>query len=204
MKFRTLALAILTFAVLLPWSNSAFAGDDPSITGELRANIQQAILRAIDEGTVGGIYRFYDPLTQSVLSLEFTKLYSETLKKGDFYVRCAEFKDSRGRVVDVDFLVIPDGDEMRVTLAVVHKIGVETKGADTLMPILVLWAMVYPHQWAAVSWYTEAILCQWRAEKLRDNGFMAVCMPRTVRQPASKMRRPENKRVPLKSGLRSG
>ncbi len=182
MKFRTLALAILTFAVLLPWSNSAFAGDDPSITGELRANIQQAILRAIDEGTVGGIYRFYDPLTQSVLSLEFTKLYSETLKKGDFYVRCAEFKDSRGRVVDVDFLVIPDGDEMRVTLAALHKLGAEKKRASTLMPVLVLWVMVGPQRWAALARYPEAILCQWRAEKLRDDGHVATCLPRVVRQ----------------------
>ncbi len=204
MKLRPLAQAILTLGLLFPWSNSAFAVDDPSIKGELRARIQEAILHAIDQGTVGGVYHLHDPLTGNVLNLEFMKLHRDIVKESDLYVRCAAIKDKRGRVVDVDFLVIPDADEMRVTLAVVHKIGVETKGADTLMPILVLWAMVYPHQWAAVSWYTEAILCQWRAEKLRDNGFMAVCMPRTVRQPASKMRRPENKRVPLKSGLRSG
>ncbi len=121
MKLRTLALAIFTLGVLFPWSNSAFAGD-VSIKSELGVNIQQAMKRFIDEGTVDGVYRHYDPVTGKILRLEFIELKSKVLKKGDFYVSCCNFKDHRGRPVDLDLLVIQDGDYMRGTQAAVHKL----------------------------------------------------------------------------------
>ncbi len=71
MKFRRLALAILSLGVLFSWSNSTFAADDPSIKGELRANIQEAMALFIVERAVGGVYRHYDPVTNELLRLEF-------------------------------------------------------------------------------------------------------------------------------------
>ncbi|MFQ5989459.1 MAG: hypothetical protein ACE5K9_06045 [Candidatus Methylomirabilales bacterium] len=122
MKLRALALAIFTLGVLFPCSNLAFAGDEVSIEGQERINIQQAMKRFIDEGTVDGVYRHYDPVTGKILRLEFIDLKSKVLKKGGFYVSCGNFKDHRGRPVDLDLLVIHDGDYMRGTQAAVHKL----------------------------------------------------------------------------------
>ncbi len=127
MKLRTLALAIFTLGVLFPWSNSAFAGEKVSIEGQERINIQQAMKRFIDEGTVDGVYRHYDPVTGKILRLEFIELKSKVLKKGDFYVSCGNFKDHRGRPVDLDLLVIQDGDYVRGTQAAVHKLPGDKK-----------------------------------------------------------------------------
>ena len=122
MKLRMVALAIFTLGVLFPWSNSAFAGEEVSIEGQERINIQQAMKRFIHEGTVDGVYRHYDPVTGKILRLEFIELTSKVLNKGDFYVSCGNFKDHRGRPVDLDLLVIQDGDYMRGTQAAVHKL----------------------------------------------------------------------------------
>lgn len=180
MTFRTVALVILALGVLVAWGNSALVADDPLIKEAVRVNVQEAILRTIDAGTVGGVYRLYDPLTGNLLRLKFTRLHSEISKKGNFYVNCADFKDIYGRVVDVDFLVLSDGDEMRVTLAVVHKLGVKNRPAFPLTRVLVLWVRVGPQQWAAVTQYGEDILCHWRAEKLREGNRIATCLPRVV------------------------
>ena len=125
MKLRTLALAIFTLGVLFPWSNSAFAGD-VSIKSELGVNIQQAMKRFIDEGTVDGVYRHYDPVTGELLRLQFTKLHG-IRKKGDFYVSCADFEDPRGRLVDLDIMVIQAGDDLQATQAIVHQLPGEKK-----------------------------------------------------------------------------
>ena len=126
MKLRTLALAIFTLGVLFPWSNSAFAGEKVSIEGQERINIQQAMKRFIDEGTVDGVYRHYDPVTGELLRLQFTKLHG-IRKKGDFYVSCADFEDPRGRLVDLDIMVIQAGDDLRATQAIVHQLPGEKK-----------------------------------------------------------------------------
>ncbi len=122
MKLRTLALAIFTLGVLFPWSNSAFAGDEVWIEGQERINVQQAMKRFIDEGTVDGVYHHYDPVTGKIVRLKFLDLKSKVLKKGEFYVSCGNFKDHRGRLVDLDLLVIQDGDYKRGTQAAVHKL----------------------------------------------------------------------------------
>ena len=122
MKFRTLALAILTVGLLFPWANSASAGDDPSIKGELRANIQQAINGFVAERTVDGEFLLYDPVTNKVLRLTDADIHKGIVRKGDFYVSCAGFKDQKGRKIGVDIMVIADDDNLRASQAIVHKI----------------------------------------------------------------------------------
>ena len=99
-----------------------FAGDDPSIKGQLRTDIQAAMNEFVDAQTVDGVVRLYDPVEGKLLRLEFDNLHSGIVRKGDFYVSCADFKDQDGRKIDVDFLVLPDGSTLRVTQAIVHSV----------------------------------------------------------------------------------
>jgi hypothetical protein len=75
----------------------------------------------IADNTVDGVYRHYDPVGGQLLQLALEELHAGIVRKGDFYVSCADFVDARGGVVDLDFLVIENGDEVRVSQAIVHK-----------------------------------------------------------------------------------
>ncbi|MBW2409706.1 MAG: hypothetical protein JRF72_07900 [Deltaproteobacteria bacterium] len=108
--------------MLLSMGTSAMAGDDPSIKGELRENIQTAMQSHIDNNTVGGVYYIYDPVDGKMMNLTFKELHKGIVKKGNFYVSCADFTDGSAKMIDLDFLVIPDGDRMLVTQAVVHSV----------------------------------------------------------------------------------
>ncbi len=102
--------------------SSARAGDDPSIKGDLRTQIQEAMGDFIGTQTVDGFVHLYDPVEDRLLRLTFEELHSGIVKKADFYVSCADFVDQEGRKIDVDFLVLPDGDELRATQGVVHSV----------------------------------------------------------------------------------
>ena len=115
----TLAAAAL---VALFAASPAAAGDDPSIKGDLRTQIQAAMGDFIGTQSVDGTVHLYDPVEDRLLRLTFDELHSGIVKKADFYVSCADFTDQDGRKIDIDFLVLPDGDTLRATQAVVHSI----------------------------------------------------------------------------------
>lgn len=121
-----LALALLVFgspSVLL-------AGDDPSIQGELRKGIQASMTAYIDDHTVDGTFWHYDAVTGAVLELEFQELHAGIVKKGKFYVSCADFTDPAGQKLDLDFLVVGDKDGLTAVQGFVHKIGDEKRSYD--------------------------------------------------------------------------
>jgi len=95
-------------------------GNDPSIDGELREKIQTSMQTFIDSNSVGGVYSIYDPIDGKMRQLTFKELHKGIVKKGDYYVSCADFKDGNNKTVDLDFLVIPAGDHLQVTQAVIH------------------------------------------------------------------------------------
>ncbi len=117
---------LLVPAVVAGWllvaGVTAQAGDDPSIKGDLRTNIHAAMNDFVGEQTVDGRVRLYDPVEGRLLSLEFDNLHEGIVRKGEFYVSCADFVDQDGRKIDVDFLVIPKGDELIATQALVHSV----------------------------------------------------------------------------------
>ncbi len=115
-------LALSAAAALLLAAPAAQAGNDPSIEGDLRKNIQAAMDSWVGEQTVDGTVRLYDPVEGRLLELKFEELHDGIVKKGDFYVSCADFADQDGRKIDVDFLVLPDGDELIATQAIVHSV----------------------------------------------------------------------------------
>ncbi len=103
-------------------SVTAMAANDPSIKGDLRTNIQNAMNELIQQRTVDGSFKFYDAITNKVHNLKLVELHDGIVKKGDFYVSCADFADAKGNTVDMDFMVIPGNNKMIATQAVLHKI----------------------------------------------------------------------------------
>jgi len=115
-------LASLCAAVLMLMALAVSATDDASIRGILRPQIwaimDDYLLTQMPYGTM----RLYDPVEDKVLELE-TRAFSErVVRKGDFYVSCADFVDQDGRKIDLDFLVLHTEEPMRVTQTVIHKI----------------------------------------------------------------------------------
>jgi len=110
-----LALFLLTGPV-------AYAADDPSIKGDLRTNIQATMDTFIKNQTIDGTLRLYDPVEDVLLEVKLKKLHPGIVKKGDFFVSCADFVDLKGRKYDLDFLVIPAGDKLITTQAIVHSV----------------------------------------------------------------------------------
>ena len=119
-NLRHLLQASLITAVLA--SGSALAADDPSIKGDLRSNINSAMNEMIQQRTVNGTFKFYDQLKNKVYDLKLVELHDGIVKKGDYYVSCADFVDPKGNKVDMDFLVLPSDGKLIATQAVMHKV----------------------------------------------------------------------------------
>jgi len=98
------------------------AGDDPSIKGKLRKNITKSMTKFIDRNTFQDSFVIYDPVLGELKKLTLVKLHSGIVKKGDFYVSCADFTDTRGAAYDIDFLVVDNEGRLRTVEAVVHSI----------------------------------------------------------------------------------
>ncbi len=115
------ASALLGVGLLLG-GVTAQAADDPSIQGEVRAGIHQAMNAFVAHQSVDGVVRLYDAVDGKLLRLRLEGVHQGIVKKGDFYVSCADFIDQDGRKIDVDFLVIPVGEGLRATQGIVHSV----------------------------------------------------------------------------------
>lgn len=114
-------VGIILVVVMALTSLPALAGDDSSIQGKLREEIKMAMRHLIERNTVNDVYRLYDPIKGKLLQLQLVKLHEGIVKKGDYFVSCADFKDASGHLVDLDFLVLQDGKKMIATQAIIHK-----------------------------------------------------------------------------------
>jgi len=115
-------LTALMVTIAMVWPAALVAADDPSIKGQLRADIQSSMEEFIDSRTKDGGYLHYDAAKGEVLTFNFKELQSGIVKKGDFYVCFADFTDSSGRLFDLDFLVRPVGAKLQTSQAIVHAV----------------------------------------------------------------------------------
>ena len=118
---------IPVLVALLLIASPALAGDDPSIQGAQRDGIGQAMRRFIAEQQVKGKVLHYDAVAGELLQLQLDELHAGIVKKGDFYVSCADFVATDGRKFDIDFLVVPNGSEYRVNQALVHSVDAKKR-----------------------------------------------------------------------------
>ena len=84
--------------------------------------MQKAMEDHIAANRVGEDYIIYDAVSGDLLRLRFSQLHAGVVRKGGFYVSCADFT-SQGTPIDVDFLVAGGEDGLRVLDAIVHKVG---------------------------------------------------------------------------------
>ncbi|MEQ9618959.1 MAG: hypothetical protein RIG61_07265 [Deltaproteobacteria bacterium] len=101
----------------------AAAADDPNISGDLRENIHSAMSSHVESNTYDGDYIIYDAVEGKLLELEFKDLHSGIVKKGNFYVSCADFTDDDGTLYDIDFLVVEKQGQLKVIEALVHSVS---------------------------------------------------------------------------------
>jgi len=120
MKIKYAMQSILVFSVVM--SFQAWAGNDPSIKGDLRSNIQESMSKYINTNTVNGKVYLYDAVKGDLLKLKLDSLHSGIVKKGGFYVSCADFVDQNNRKIDVDFLVVQNGDGLITSQALIHSV----------------------------------------------------------------------------------
>lgn len=116
-----LSIGLLTVMSLM-FTASALAADDPSIKGDLRQNIQTSMNEYIDHQSIDGSLYVYDAVAGKLLALKLDELHEGIVKKGDFYVSCADFKDQQGRKIDIDFMVREKGGKLITTQALVHSV----------------------------------------------------------------------------------
>ena len=116
---RLMKLAISILMLSLPWAG--YTADDPSIGEPLRGQIQASMQDFIDRQSSNGIYLHYDPVSGELRRLRLKELHSGIVKKGDYYVSCADFSDADGKLVDMDFLVLQRGEQLHTQQAIVHK-----------------------------------------------------------------------------------
>lgn len=129
MKERlNLGRVIVVASMLIVMSGTmVLAGNDPSIKGKLREGIQNSMNDFIHANMIDGKYYIYDAVDGKLLQLNLKALHSGIVKKGDFYVSCADFTDADGRLVDLDFLVMADEGQLKTLQALVHAVDGEKR-----------------------------------------------------------------------------
>jgi hypothetical protein len=119
---RTTGWLGLVVGLVVGVTAPAFGADDASIVGEQRVGIQKAMTHFVGAHSVEGELLHYDPVAGELRRLRLEELHSGIVKKGEFYVSCADFRDESGTLVDVDFLVLDMGDSFHVNQAIVHAV----------------------------------------------------------------------------------
>lgn len=120
-NINSLFIAVLGISILFS-TPVVLAADDPSIKGDLRQSIMDSMMTYIENRLVNDTFYIYDSSQGKLLKLKYDKLHEGIVKKGEFYVSCADFYDSSGKKIDLDFLVVKDGSELKTIQAVVHAV----------------------------------------------------------------------------------
>ncbi|HEB72845.1 MAG TPA: hypothetical protein ENI77_09520 [Nitrospirae bacterium] len=109
-----------TFGFVL--TSPAFAGNDPSIKGKQREGIQREMTNFIVKSQLDGHFLHYDPVSGELKKLKLDKLHDGIVKKGNFFVSCADFTDVKGKKYDLDFMVIEKNGKHHVVQTLVHAV----------------------------------------------------------------------------------
>ncbi len=105
---RLLAATVLTASVLFT-AGTVHAGSE-----ELRTRLQADLQKHIYRSLADGIYHSLDSRTGKVLQLHPLTNHPVILQMGDYYVMCADFRDHKGKAVDVDFYMLENRGRFQV------------------------------------------------------------------------------------------
>ena len=104
-------------------SKTAAAGDDKSIQGQLRKDIQKSMEQYINKQTIDGKLYVFDAVQNKLLTLTSGVPRPGIVKDGEFYLTCADYIDQNGNKVDLDFMVKVTGKSFITTQTIVHAVG---------------------------------------------------------------------------------
>lgn len=86
--------SVLALTILMQVS-VLHAADDPTIPKQRKAALQQAMTEFIDANRVGDNFVVYDAVAGKLLRLRLAELHTGVVKKGEFYVSCADLPAGR-------------------------------------------------------------------------------------------------------------
>ncbi len=96
--FRGFALRLVLISLLGALPTAAWG-----LSLSEKANLQAAMQRYIDRQMVEGVYLYLEPQSGEVRALHPVTAHPTILSMGPYYVLCFDFRDSRGKDVNVDF-----------------------------------------------------------------------------------------------------
>jgi hypothetical protein len=108
-RVRRLFSATLLAATLSVVSAPAIANSEEMRT-RLQADLQKHIYRSMADG----VYHALDSKSGDVLKLHPLTNHPVIMTMGDYYVMCADFRDHRGKKVDVDFYMLENRGRFQV------------------------------------------------------------------------------------------
>jgi hypothetical protein len=100
-------LAAIFGATLAPSVASALSLDD-------KTNLQAAMQRHLERGSVGGVYLYLDPSAGQARGLHPVTAHPMILQMGANFVLCYDFRDDAGEDVAVDFYMARKDDSFVV------------------------------------------------------------------------------------------
>lgn len=121
MKKLIIITLMTTFGFVL--TPPAFAADDPSIKGKQREGVQNEMANFIVRSQLDGRFLHYDPVSGELKKLKLDKLHDGIVKKGNFFISCADFTDMKGKKYDLDFMVIEKNGKHHVVQTLVHSVA---------------------------------------------------------------------------------
>jgi len=122
---KRIAAVLCILALSIPFE--AQSADDPNIKGEEREGIQKSMESYVKRNSIKKEYVIYNAVEGKLLWLNYKALHEGIVKKGEFYVSCADFTDGSDNLYDVDFLVARKGKNFRVLQALVHSVNGEKR-----------------------------------------------------------------------------
>ena len=114
---------ILSALAMVTIVGGGLSGDEAGIPDKMQQRIQKAMKQHIAKNTFKGRYEIRDVVRGEKIQLELKGLHDEIERKGMYYVSCADFLDGEGLEYDVDLLVVRNGGNFHVELALIHRIG---------------------------------------------------------------------------------
>ncbi|MSP49321.1 MAG: hypothetical protein EXQ95_08350 [Alphaproteobacteria bacterium] len=96
------------FLAFLPLLGS-MAAPAWSLSVSEKAALQAAMQVHIDEQTVDGVYLYLDRKDGEIRFVHPVKAHSMILTMGRYYVLCADFRDDKGKDVNIDFYMARKG-----------------------------------------------------------------------------------------------
>ena len=128
---RCFRLPALVLMILLSLS-SITTTQAEEIDVETRVALQLTLESFIESKTQKNVYPFFDPDTAEVSKLKLRRLHPVIFRKDDFYLMCADFMDTDGKDVLIDYIVGKHGTKFQIEQEIIGRRSWLTKALEKI------------------------------------------------------------------------